>query len=81
MAFGKSIRTYWQGRWHDGDLAVMNAADHGIALLAATRAELVGASRVTPARPARNVPRNAPDGAVFTAPTPRACLTNSSAAR
>ena len=30
MAFGKSIRTYWDGRWHDGDLAVMNAADHGI---------------------------------------------------
>ena len=30
MAFGKSIRTYWQGRWHDGDVPVMNAADHGI---------------------------------------------------
>ena len=30
MAFGKSIRTYWDGRWHDGDLAVMKAADHGI---------------------------------------------------
>ena len=30
MAFGKSIRTYWQGVWHAGDRAVMNAADHGI---------------------------------------------------
>ena len=30
MAFGKSIRTYWEGRWHEGDLAVMKAADHGI---------------------------------------------------
>ena len=30
MAFGKMIRTYWEGRWHDGDLAVMKAADHGI---------------------------------------------------
>ena len=30
MAFGKSIRTYWDGRWHDGDMAVMKAADHGI---------------------------------------------------
>ncbi len=30
MAFGKNIRTFWQGRWHDGDIAVMNAADHGI---------------------------------------------------
>ena len=30
MAFGKSIRTFWEGRWHDGDLAVMKAADHGI---------------------------------------------------
>ena len=30
MAFGKTICTFWQGRWHDGDLAVMNAADHGI---------------------------------------------------
>jgi branched-chain amino acid aminotransferase len=30
MAFGKSIRTYWEGRWHKGDLAVMKAADHGI---------------------------------------------------
>ncbi len=30
MAFGKSIRTYWGGRWHEGDVAVMKAADHGI---------------------------------------------------
>ena len=30
MAFGKMIRTWWQGRWHDGDVAVMKAADHGI---------------------------------------------------
>ena len=30
MAFGKTICTFWKGRWHDGDLAVMNAADHGI---------------------------------------------------
>lgn len=30
MAFGTRIRTFWQGRWHDGDIAVMNAADHGI---------------------------------------------------
>ena len=30
MAFGKTIRTFWEGRWHDGDVAVMKAADHGI---------------------------------------------------
>ena len=30
MAFGTAIRTFWEGRWHDGDLAVMKAADHGI---------------------------------------------------
>lgn len=30
MAFGKNIRTFWQGKWHDGDVAVMRAADHGI---------------------------------------------------
>lgn len=29
MAFGRTIRTFWQGRWHDGDVAVMRAADHG----------------------------------------------------
>jgi len=30
MAFGKNIRTWFEGRWHDGDIAVMRAADHGI---------------------------------------------------
>ena len=30
MAFGTMIRTFWEGRWHDGDIAVMRAADHGI---------------------------------------------------
>jgi branched-chain amino acid aminotransferase len=30
MAFGSNIRTFWQGKWHDGDIAVMRAADHGI---------------------------------------------------
>ena len=30
MAFGKKIRTWWEGRWHEGDVAVMKAADHGI---------------------------------------------------
>jgi len=30
MAFGTNIRTWYQGRWHDGDVAVMRAADHGI---------------------------------------------------
>ncbi len=29
MATGTQIRTYFEGRWHDGDLAVMRAADHG----------------------------------------------------
>ncbi len=29
MAFGTNIRTYFQGRWHDGDAFVMRAADHG----------------------------------------------------
>ncbi|MBS1301326.1 branched-chain amino acid aminotransferase [Loktanella sp. SALINAS62] len=29
MATGKEIRTYFEGRWHDADLAVMRAADHG----------------------------------------------------
>ncbi len=29
MATGTNIRTYFQGQWHDGDLAVMRAADHG----------------------------------------------------
>ncbi len=30
MAFGKNIRTWFDGRWHEGDIAVMRAADHGI---------------------------------------------------
>ncbi|MDT8856568.1 branched-chain amino acid aminotransferase [Paracoccaceae bacterium Fryx2] len=30
MAFGTHIRTYFENRWHDGDIAVMRAADHGI---------------------------------------------------
>lgn len=29
MATGTNIRTYFEGQWHDGDLAVMRAADHG----------------------------------------------------
>ncbi len=29
MATGKNIRTYFNGTWHDGDLPVMRAADHG----------------------------------------------------
>lgn len=29
MAFGKTIRTYYNGQWHDGDVMVMRAADHG----------------------------------------------------
>ncbi len=30
MAFGKNIRTYFEGQWHEGDIAVMRAADHGL---------------------------------------------------
>jgi len=30
MAFGTEIRTWFEGRWHEGDVAVMRAADHGI---------------------------------------------------
>lgn len=30
MATGTNIRTYFQGAWHDGDLPVMKAADHGM---------------------------------------------------
>ncbi len=30
MAFGKNIRTWFEGRWHDGDVPVMRAADHGM---------------------------------------------------
>ncbi|KAB2882319.1 MAG: branched-chain amino acid aminotransferase [Albidovulum sp.] len=29
MTTGKNIRTWFEGRWHDGDVAVMRAADHG----------------------------------------------------
>lgn len=29
MATGRHIRTWFEGRWHDGDLPVMRAADHG----------------------------------------------------
>ena len=29
MAAGKTIRTYFDGTWHDGDVAIMKAADHG----------------------------------------------------
>jgi branched-chain amino acid aminotransferase len=30
MATGSNIRTYFNGTWHDGDLPVMRAADHGM---------------------------------------------------
>lgn len=29
MAFGTKTRTWYDGRWHDGDVAVMRAGDHG----------------------------------------------------
>ncbi|MCB2116708.1 MAG: branched-chain amino acid aminotransferase [Rhodobacteraceae bacterium] len=29
MATGTNIRTWFEGRWHDGDVPVMRAADHG----------------------------------------------------
>lgn len=29
MATGKNIRTYFEGRWHEGDAPIMRAADHG----------------------------------------------------
>lgn len=29
MATGKNIRTYFEGKWHDGDMPIMRAADHG----------------------------------------------------
>ncbi len=29
MATGTHIRTYFQGHWHDGDIPIMRAADHG----------------------------------------------------
>jgi branched-chain amino acid aminotransferase len=30
MAFGTQIRTWFEGRWHDADLHVMRASDHGM---------------------------------------------------
>lgn len=30
MPTGTNIRTYFDGTWHDGDIAVMKAADHGM---------------------------------------------------
>ena len=29
MAVGKTIKTYFEGSWHDGDVPIMRAADHG----------------------------------------------------
>lgn len=29
MAMGKTIKTYFEGKWHNGDVAIMNAGDHG----------------------------------------------------
>lgn len=29
MTFGTRIRTWFEGRWHDGDVPIMKAADHG----------------------------------------------------
>jgi branched-chain amino acid aminotransferase len=29
MATGKNIRTFYQGKWHNEDVAIMRAADHG----------------------------------------------------
>lgn len=29
MAVGKNIKTYFEGAWHDGDVQIMRAADHG----------------------------------------------------
>ena len=29
MAVGKNIKTYFNGTWHDGDVPIMRAADHG----------------------------------------------------
>jgi branched-chain amino acid aminotransferase len=29
MATGKNIRTWFEGSWHDGDVPIMRAADHG----------------------------------------------------
>src|SRR5680860_599501 len=30
MATGTNIRTYFEGAWHEGDMPVMRAADHGM---------------------------------------------------
>ncbi len=30
MATGTNIRTYFEGEWHEGDTAIMRAADHGM---------------------------------------------------
>ncbi|QYX57629.1 branched-chain amino acid aminotransferase [Roseovarius sp. SCSIO 43702] len=30
MATGKNIQTFFEGRWHEGDIHVMRAADHGM---------------------------------------------------
>ena len=30
MAFGSTIRTWFDGTWHEGDVAVMRGSDHGI---------------------------------------------------
>lgn len=30
MAFGTNIRTWFEGTWHEGDIPVMKAADHGL---------------------------------------------------
>ena len=30
MSFGTQIRTWFEGRWHDSDLHVMRASDHGM---------------------------------------------------
>ena len=29
MATGSNIRTWFEGAWHDADIPVMRAADHG----------------------------------------------------
>ena len=29
MATGTNIKTYFQGTWHDGDVPIMRAGDHG----------------------------------------------------
>jgi len=29
MAFGTNVRTYFEGQWHDEDVSIMRAADHG----------------------------------------------------